>query len=423
MFSQFQPATLVLTRVLYAVPLRVTNPGDRMSVSSSSGSVMEPPKAPALRGSPLRDGVAFAVPASGNAEAASLRMHRVHLPGRTASDSSGASSNGSSRRRKSSKEKKTRIEGPEGNDGQEKILIVLLDGKDKSETKADVDDDATWHGLERRLSTRSARKPSPPGSTNDSPWQGPLENLDEDITYIHRNNSDQSSQYESDSDSDSEYDAGANWGRRGAGAVMPIKSLLTAMGYLTPEAAVLGRRTPGPSPYGSYTTLPGPGPTPYSSPYAGASPYASPYAASLPQASPYQSPYQQPPSRPQTPVTTSGYYAAGGTPPMQSQVPAWASPIPGGGTPNYPPTNYTSPTPAEYMGLYAPANASPVPVGYASPYANANASPYPNATPAPVGYASPYAGAGASPAGGYPNLVAGYSSPYVQPLQRPVYYS
>ncbi|KAJ7918832.1 hypothetical protein B0H13DRAFT_1991035 [Mycena leptocephala] len=341
------------------VPLRVTNPGDRMSMSSSSGSIVELPKArPLPRGSPLRDGgVAFDVPPSQYSKSATT--HTLQFPGRTASDSSNASSSGSSRKSKSRKEKMPRVERV-GDDEQEKILIVLLDEKDRDNLGEKMDklgDDATWHGLERRLSQRSARKPSPPGSTQDSPWLGPLVNLDEDITYIHTpDHSDYYSDAESDDDNDSD------WSMHGAGAVVPIKSLLSAMGYLAPEAAVMGGT---PSPYGSYAALP----APYNSPYvnAGAAAlagYSSPYVSPQAQGSPYQVPL--PPSRPHTPV---GY---GTTPPMGQRVPSWASPNMG-----YPPTAYTSPAPA----------------GYASPYANA------------------------SPGGGYANLAAGYSSPYVSPLQ------
>ncbi|KAJ6551506.1 hypothetical protein B0H19DRAFT_1157958 [Mycena capillaripes] len=193
------------------------------------------------------------------------------------------------------------------------------------------------------------------------------------------------------------------------------------MGYLSPEAAVMGGT---PSPYGSYAALP----TQYSSPYVnagGAAVYASPYVSS-PQALVQGSPYQRPPSRPRTPV---GYLAGGTTPPMgqlQIQASPWVSP--GGG--GYPATAYTSPAPAGYANPYA----SPA-VGYSSPYVNpspstgyvnasptaGHASPYVNASPA-AGYASPYVNASptagyASPAGGYANLAAGYSSPYVPPLQ------
>ncbi|KAJ7463641.1 hypothetical protein FB451DRAFT_1562098 [Mycena latifolia] len=380
------------------VPLRVTNPGDRMSMSSTSGSVvMEAPK----RGSPLRGGVAFYMPESDDVEDA--QTHTLQLPGRTASDSSGvsegASSSGSSRKSKSRKEKKTRIDDGE----QEKILIVLLDEKDKGKAeekgKSMPGDDASWHGLERRLSTRSTRKPSPPGSVHDSPWVGPLVHLDEDITYIH------TPEY-SDSDDDDD-DKGSDWGlgQGPRGAAVPIKSLLSAMGYLTPEAAVMGGT---PSPYGSYAALP----TPFNSPYAAAAhlaAYSSPYVASQ-QGSPYHSPYQQPPSRPHTPVS----YYAGGTPPAPAPLPAWASP--GGG---YPPTNYASPAPGGYASPYA----SPA-VPYASPIAPYASPIAPYASPA-AGYASPaagYAGSAAghaSPAAGYTNLAAGYSSPYVPPVQGP----
>jgi hypothetical protein len=217
-------------------------------------------------------------------------------------------------------------------------------------------------------------------------------NLDEDITYIHTpDHSDYYSDAESDDDNDSD------WSMHGAGAVVPIKSLLSAMGYLAPEAAVMGGT---PSPYGSYAALP----APYNSPYvntgaAALAGYSSPYVSPQAQGSPYQVPL--PPSRPHTPV---GY---GTTPPMGQRVPSWASPNMG-----YPPTAYTSPAPAGYASPYVNASAS-LAAGYASPYANAGppagyASPYANASPA-AGYASPYANA--SPGGGYANLAAGYSSP------------
>lgn len=75
-----------------------------------------------------------------------VSAHMVTMPpGRTASDSSGASSSGSSRKSKRSKKDKT---GSGEEDGKEKILIVLLDekDKDKGEKKVMVDDGATWHG-------------------------------------------------------------------------------------------------------------------------------------------------------------------------------------------------------------------------------------------------------------------------------------
>ncbi|KAJ7075590.1 hypothetical protein B0H15DRAFT_652707 [Mycena belliarum] len=389
------------------VPLRVMNPGDRMSMSSSSGSaVIEPPKAKVPRSSPLRDGVAFNVPESNSL--ADPQTHTLQLPGRTASDSSGlsegASSSGSSRksRNRKDKERKSHVEGGEG--GQEKILIVLLDEKDRPDEKGKSKSlpaaDATWHGLERRLSTLSGRILPPPGSVHDSPWVGPLVHLDEDVTYL---NTPAESESESDDDED-----------RRPGVVVPIKSLLSAMGYLTPDAAVMGGT---PSPYGSYAALPGA--TPYSSPYVPAAPmtYSSPYV------SPYNSPYNvsasQPPSRPQTPVSW-------GPPSAPASVPPWASP--GGG---YPLTNYTSPVPGGYS-LYA----SPA-VGYASPVAGyaASAGYATSASYAPFGavYASPaalYASSAAGYASPYPNaspnLAAGYSSPYVPPLDEPgagFYYS
>lgn len=76
--------------------------------------------------------------------ATSAKTHTLQLPGRTASDSSGASSNGSSRR-----SKRRRETTPVDDGEQEKILIVLLDEKDKDskgDTKGMPDDDSTWHG-------------------------------------------------------------------------------------------------------------------------------------------------------------------------------------------------------------------------------------------------------------------------------------
>ncbi|KAJ6617701.1 hypothetical protein B0H10DRAFT_2218419 [Mycena sp. CBHHK59/15] len=362
--------------------------------SSSSGSVNELQAAAArskpTRGSPLRDGVAFDVGevAEDDANAsAGGKAHKVQLPGRTASDSSGtstsASSSGSSTR-KHRREKSSSSAAEEGE--KEKILIVLLDEKDKTGTTRGVGRVMTTrHGtgtLERRLSTRSTpRKPSSTSSAHHSPWMGPLVHLDEDVKYIHVPEHSDSSDSEDDDDDD-----GSDWdGQRGGGAVVPIKSMLTAMGYLTPEAAVMGG-SGGASPYSPYAgTLPMQ--TPYNSPYAAAAAqlaaYSSPYVAplSLPYPSQQGSPYAQPlpPSRPQTPMS----YFAGGTPQQQ-----WGSPAPAG---------YTSPS-ASYANLAAAyANSA---VGYVSPNA---------------GYASP--AAYASPGAGYANLAAGYSSPYV-PLQQ-----
>ncbi|KAJ7706660.1 hypothetical protein B0H17DRAFT_1325558 [Mycena rosella] len=230
-----------------------------------------------------------------------------------------------------------------------------------------------------RSPSSAARKPSPPGSTRASPWMGPLAHLDEHITYLNT---------PEDFESESDDGAGSDWGPRGA--VMPIKNLLSAMGYLAPEAVVMGGT---PSPYGSYTALP----TPYNSSYAAAalSAYSSPQ-------SPYQSPYQphvQPPSRSQTPVS----YYAGGTPPMGQLTPAWASP-----RGEYPPTSYTSPA----AGAYASPYASPA-AGYASP-----ATGYATAA---TDYTSPATGY-ASPAAGYTNLGAGCSCPYVPPMGGSSFY-
>ncbi|KAJ7628934.1 hypothetical protein FB45DRAFT_46185 [Roridomyces roridus] len=341
------------------VPLRVMNPGDRFSMSSAGDlDVAETPKARLSRHSPLRDGVAFDVPDDG------AETHLVALPGRAGSDSS-ASSGGSRRSKHRRRKDKGRTSAEEEERGKEKILIVLLDEKDKDkETETEKtpvkEEGSTWHGLEHRLSMRSAQKPPPPTATHVSPWMGPLAHTDEDVTFI-------TTPDPSDSDgSSSEDGADVNWGRR-SGAPMPIKNLLSAMGYLAPEA----RATP--SPYGSYTALPMP--TPYNSPYNAAaaavytSPYvtpmqASPYVTPM-QASPYHSPYgmhpqihgQGSPSRPQTPPI----YAPSNTPPQQS-TPPW---------PSY--------TPA--MSATAAVYPSPAQSGYASPYGSAPPSIYGPAPP------------------------------------------
>ncbi|KAJ7679220.1 hypothetical protein DFH06DRAFT_1166036 [Mycena polygramma] len=376
------------------VPLRVTNPGDRMSMSSSSGSIVDVKPKPLPRGSPLRGGVAFDVAPSPDPEGVNSRTHTLQLPGRPASDSSGTSNGShSSRKSKNRREKTPRAEDG-GEEKQEKILIVLLDEKNKNNKGQNKDisgDGATWHGLEHRLSISSTRKSSPPGSVYESPWLGPLVSLEEDVTWLHT--PDHSEDY-SDSEDD---DDGSDLARHST--VVPVKNLLSMMGYLTPEAAVLGG-TPGHSPYGSYAALPAPS---YGSPYAATT--AAALAYSSPYVSPQQaSPYQLPISRPRTPVG----YSPGGQPPPS----LYASP---GGGAGYPATAYASPAAmAMAMGYASPyaspagpyVNASPG-GGYASPYANANGSPA-------AGYASPYANA--SPGGGYENLAAAYSSPYVQPL-------
>ncbi|KAJ7025081.1 hypothetical protein C8F04DRAFT_1129591 [Mycena alexandri] len=362
-------------------PLRVTNPGDRMSMSSSSDSLAQMPKPKPVKGSPLRDGVAFDVPEE---QVPAPSTHILQLPGRTSSDSSSGSSR-KGKSRKDGKEKET-MRVDEGD--QEKILIVLLDEKDGGASKnkgGRFDDDTTWHGLERRFSAPSSRKPSPPRPTHDSPWLGPLVSQNEDVTFIHT----PTDHLYSDDDSDDNEDDSADWG------LVPVKSLLSQMGYLAPEAAVLGRASP--SPYGSYAALPGPYTTPYSSPYAMAAArqlaasYSSPYVSPAQGAgSPYNQLQLRPPSRPQTPTS----YYAGGTPQQQP----WMSP--GGGGPVYPPANYSSPAPGPYV--------TPTPV-YVGPYASPSPGGY---TPEAAAHASPYA----SPAGIY-DLAAGYSSPYVPPLQ------
>ncbi|KAJ7726499.1 hypothetical protein B0H16DRAFT_1592429 [Mycena metata] len=366
-------------------PLRVTNPGDRMSMSSSSDSFGEMLKPKPVKGSPLRDGVAFDV---AEEEVPAPSTHVLQLPGRTSSDSSSGSSR-KSKSRKDGKEREKEKSGAEDGD-KEKILIVLLDGdagKNKGEKKGRrPDSDTTWHGLERRFSAPSSRKPSPSRPAHDSPWLGPLVKQNEDVTFIHT----PTDHFYSDDDED---DDSGDW------KVVPVKNLLSQMGYLAPEAAVLGRASP--SPYGSYAALP----TPYGSPYTMgaarqlAASYSSPYVSPAQGAgSPYGQLQLRPPSRPQTPTS----YYAGGTP--QQQQPPWASP--GGGGPVYPPTNYSSPAPGPYV--------TPTPGVYAGPYPSAASGGY--MSPEGAAYASPYA----SPAPGiYTNLAAGYSSPYVPPLQAP----
>ncbi|KAK7017401.1 hypothetical protein R3P38DRAFT_3275300 [Favolaschia claudopus] len=372
------------------VGLHVTNfsPNDRMSMSMSSdrGSVVDPPlKMQLTKSSPLREGVAFVAPPSvprpQEAPASTTPALPIQLPGRTASESS-ASSEGSTRSHKS---RSSRTSKAARHKDEDKILIVLLDEnemKDKSprggrerKLALPVDDDgeATWHGLERRLSTRSGRKPSPPTSSHQSPWLGPLVNLDDDVTYLH------TPPHSDDSDSDDEEDEDGDRPRPGPGAIVPIQNVLSAMGYLAPEAAVMGGT---PSPYGSYANLS----AGYTSPYPtnALASYTSPYVSPQVQGSPYRS---LPPSRPRTPVAYSTTSPTG-----QPLPPLYLTP--GTGT-VYPPTAYTSPTAA-----------------------------YPAMSPAMApGYVSPYAAA--SPLGGYsPNLGATYSSPYVPPLQgAPLYYS
>ncbi|KAJ7196525.1 hypothetical protein GGX14DRAFT_473367, partial [Mycena pura] len=380
-----------------------------MSMTSSSGSVDVPTARPA-HASPLREGVTFVAPGWGEGATtrtaseggASATTHVVRLPGHTVSDSS-ASSSGSSRKSKSKKERRVKETTPAiDGDDQEKILIVLLDDKDDRTRK--LNDDESWHGLERRISTRSTRstsgKSTPPSSVHVSPWLGPLMHLEEDVTYVH------TEEHSDDYDSEPEPEQST---------VAPIQNLLFSLGslgYLSPEAAV---RAGAPSPYGSYTSLPS---SVYGSPSAGAAPlvgYSNPYASPS-QGSPYRAAYPMlSPSRSHTPPSPSAH----------AQSP-WASPG-GGASVGYPPTNYVSPSPAGYMSPYA----SPAPAGYASPYASpapaGYASPY--ASPAPAGYASPYASPSAaymSPAAGYSNVAAEYSSPYVSslygtgmPLSRP----
>jgi hypothetical protein len=207
-------------------------------------------------------------------------------------------------------------------------------------------------------------------------------NLDEDITYTPDHSDSHPDLYSlyyvdySDDDSDSDSDEDADWPLQGTGAgmgsVVPIESLLSVMGYLTPEAAVLSNT---PLPYGSYTPLSN------SSPHAS---YTAPHVLPRVPSSPYQFQLQSP-SHACMPVG----YGNRTTPPMQ---PLRSSP----GT-VYPPTAYTSPAPARYS------------------------SPYPPASPAAGYTTSPCVAA--SPAAMYTNLAQSYSSPYVPPLQGHGYYN
>ncbi|KAJ7886997.1 hypothetical protein B0H14DRAFT_2562957 [Mycena olivaceomarginata] len=330
------------------VPLRVTNPGDNMSMSSSSGSLAEIRNPKPTKTSPLRDGITYHVPPlQDNANAQPRRTGRTVLGSSNLSPSS-SGSNRSQKSKSSRKEKTLRVKDDDK---------ILMDDQDKV---AMSDDYATWHGLERRLSARSASKPSLP---HDSPWLGPLVNLDEDITYTPDH-------------SDSHPDLySLYYTRTRTGSVVPIESLLSVMGYLTPEAAVLSNT---PLPYGSYTPLPA---TSNSSPHAS---YTAPHVLPRVPSSPYQLQLQSP-SHACMPVG----YGNRTTLPMQ---PLRSSP----GT-VYPPTAYTSPAPARYS------------------------SPYPPASPAAGYTTSPCVAA--SPAAMYTNLAQSYSSPYVPPLQGRGYYN
>ncbi|KAF7366146.1 hypothetical protein MVEN_00491500 [Mycena venus] len=313
--------------VSHRLPLWVANPGDTMSVSSSN----ETRNSKLMKSSPLRDGIASAAQDSTN-------MQPTHIGHAVLGTSILSSSrSGSSRREKSKISRKGTA--PQVKDDA-KIFVVPLGHKDK-------DDDATWHGLERRFSSmRSARGTS----RHDSPWLGPLTDLNEAIIYT-PDYSEFSSDDDWDDDSDSDSDDDAAWPLDGTGV----------MGYLTPKVAVLSDM---PLPYGSYTPLPA---MSSSSPYTGAEPYTMPYVSPQVQHSPYQ-----PLSRPRTPLTY------GTTPPIQ--LPR-SSP----GT-VYTPTAHTSH--ARYSG------------------------PYLSESPAAGHATSPYAAA--SPAAGYTNIAQNYSSPYVQ---------
>ncbi|KAF7351805.1 hypothetical protein MVEN_01141400 [Mycena venus] len=287
------------------VPLRVTNPGDTMSISSSSGSLAEVPTAKFMKSSPLRDGVAFVAPpsdtAQGNANAP--MPHTSQLPGRTVSDSNGSSKSRQNKSTGSRKEKTSRAKD------SDKILIVPLDKHNKV---ALSDDDVTWHGLERRLSTRSARRYSLLDSVHDSPWLGPLVNLDEDMTYT-PDHSDYYHYFDSESDSNDDDNDEADRPPQGVGPAMPIKSLLPAGRYLSPEVAIFG-------------VAPSPCPALHMSPPVQSSPY-----------------HQLPRRRPGTPA---GY--GNGTTPLRLSSGAV-----------YPPTAYMNPNPAPYASSYPPASLHP----------------------------------------------------------------
>ncbi|KAJ7314539.1 hypothetical protein DFH08DRAFT_1087155 [Mycena albidolilacea] len=115
---------------------------------------------------------------------------------------------------------------------RDKILVVHSGDEDKdhdsnndNEVKSDKNDDMTRHGLERHLSARSTRKPSPPVSGHGSPWLGPLVDRNENTIYLHMLDP---CDYSSDEDDPSST-------RRSASAGALIKSLPSAMGYFAPE--------------------------------------------------------------------------------------------------------------------------------------------------------------------------------------------
>ncbi|KAF7354394.1 hypothetical protein MVEN_01128300 [Mycena venus] len=312
--------------VSHRLPLRVTNPGGTMSMSSSNGSLVETPNLRPTKSSPLRDGIASAAQDSANAQP----MHIGNAVSGTSTSTLSPSRSGSSQREKSKISRHSKGPTPQVEDNA-KISMVPLGNKDK-------DDDATWHGLEGRLSSmRSARGISP----HDSPWLGPLVDLNEDITYTP-----DYSEYHSDlcyfndsDDSDPDSDDDTVW---------PLDGTVT-MGYLTPKAAVLSDM---PLPYGSYTPLPA---MSSSSPYTSAELYTTPYVSPQVQRSPYQ-----PLGRSGTPL------AYGTTPPMQPQR---SSP----GT-VYAPMAHTSH--AQYLGPFL--SESPAAGHATSPYAAAQnySSPY-----------------------------------------------
>ncbi|CAK5267133.1 unnamed protein product [Mycena citricolor] len=333
------------------LPLRVTNmgPGDRFSMSSSTTSLLEVPGITAPGPSQLRETL-FKAPPSPIAE--EVLEQATTVPRRAPSVAS-RSSHGSSKSR-------------------EKITIVLLDKADRELLEAkpiSKEVESSWHGLERRLSSRPKPKPKPRRySANSSPWAGPVAHRDENIRYVHTPPPENADDYVFDDSDDGD-------GSVDGTALAPVMQALGSMGYLSPEASYIRQTTPG-----SYPNLR----TPYGSPYSATAatatvPYSSPYVpgvnltvdTSTYTPSPYSAAaFPLPPSRPITP-TSSPYYAYQGlgkiTPPQQTFSP-WSAPA------QYPPTNYSP-------GYHS----SPIP----SIYAPSPASVHSNANLAAV-YASPY---------------------------------
>ncbi|KAF7317285.1 hypothetical protein HMN09_00463900 [Mycena chlorophos] len=370
------------------VPLRVTNPGDRLSTLSSSASGSGSSDVGGSSSKPVGLGPSPLGMGMGDEDARSTHSHSthvLHLPlsgvPKTGSDTSASSRSSKSRHSARST----------GGKEKEKLLIVLLDEDDEDlaghkhkhrrassfsgsgssggdRGRRDTVTEKTWHGLERNLSLSHppSRHTTPPssGHVTPSPWLGHLMNLDEDIKYVRQSRAERedSDDYLSDADSD---------GRRSAGGVVPISALveqLHALGY-------------GSSAYGTAPT----------STY-GASPYASPYASSAAALPGSLSFYGGSPYAPGISMSTSGHGHAGGSPYAHSapalspyQSPLYQSPLPQSRPPTppapwstpYAASNYVAPTPAQG---YSPFPAS-------SPYV----SPMPVPAPPLGGYGSIYA--------------------------------